>query len=77
MEGVECLPWDDERSEYSQLGSSNYCRNPGPPGYEEEGPWCYTNHQHIVWGYCGVMRCEEGKFLGKGFASVKAHCQFG
>ena len=61
MEGVECLPWDDERSEYRELGSNNYCRNPGPPGYEEEGPWCYTHHQHIVWGYCGVTRCQDGE----------------
>ena len=63
MEGVECLPWDDERSEYRKLGSNNYCSNPGPPGYEEGGPWCYTRHEHTLWGYCGIMPCQDGEEL--------------
>ena len=69
--GVECLPWTTAGSEYSKLGNHRYCRNPGPPGYNG-GPWCYTSHQHIVWGYCGIRRCEGDKFgeLGEKFSNL-------
>ena len=40
-EGLKCKTWKDAR-EFTYLGSSNHCRNPGSSDHHLGGAWCFT-----------------------------------
>ena len=57
-EGLKCRPWNTR-----DLGSINYCRHPDPTNekLDNDGPWCYTEGDHTIWGYCDVRHCHDEK----------------
>ena len=59
-EGLNCKPWDTE-GDYTYLGSLSYCRNPGQSDSDlvEDGPWCFADSDHTLWGYCDVRQCNK------------------
>ncbi|XP_074658222.1 apolipoprotein(a)-like isoform X2 [Tubulanus polymorphus] len=64
VSGFTCDFWinhaitvDSSKFPYEDLDAAkNYCRNPTD---QPEGPWCYVNHQTLVWEYCLVKLCKK------------------
>ena len=69
VSGKSCQRWDSltphvhsvqgqhlPEGDLSEAGA--YCRS---AGRDPRGPWCYTTDPQVVWEYCEVPKCAEGK----------------
>ena len=41
---------------WTEVGS--HCRS---PGFDSQGPWCYTSDVNVTWDYCDVPTCDTGE----------------
>ena len=59
-EGLNCKAWDTD-GDHTYLGSLSHCRNPGPSDSDlvDDGPWCFADNDHTLWGYCDVRQCNK------------------
>ena len=46
---------DDDFPDGSVHAAMNFCRNPSG---DEEGRWCYTIEEDVIWQWCGIPMCD-------------------
>ena len=55
-DGTPCQAWGSDSPDLAE----NYCRNPAQVGMR---PWCFTDVEGGVWGYCDISECSAiGKY---------------
>ena len=71
INGYQCQRWDqqsphphkvtvDMLPDTSLFDAANYCRS---PNLDTTGPWCYTTHSSVLFDYCYIPKCRDGKHL--------------